>query len=420
MSSFIASQSTIEGSSSSKTVLCLPSSSTPSSSRPVFVLPKTESQNRSTQTKAGRSTQVDPETEDETETRPKQETEAAKSSGKATRSSDENVTVRSNGVEALSLARNDNDDGSPNFAGTIPLLPLPFPFPPSHYIFNSSFEKNIVNKDKAHLLLPFPSLYQPLSSVTLPSLKHSLSFTLQHFFPFSSNLIVPPQPHEPLIRYQSRTDSSLSFTVAESNADFVALEDGLDGTHVVPLMAIQVTILPNSGFIPRRHFMKFWANCCKEIVANSDGSNNNNIVAIPFHDRSIVKDPNGLKKIYQEERKDLIPLSMSFLLNKFLPLATRHKWVSLNYSSESLQQISTFVVTSSLIWVSMIQLERQIKDNNDDDELCHFGFLADCGGHLKLSIPSTYFGNCLMLGFGALKRGEIVGENGIIKVAVNF
>ncbi|KAL1296208.1 probable E3 ubiquitin-protein ligase RNF144A [Arachis ipaensis] len=42
MSSLIASQSTIEGSSSSKTVRCLPSSSTPSSSRPVFVVPKTE------------------------------------------------------------------------------------------------------------------------------------------------------------------------------------------------------------------------------------------------------------------------------------------------------------------------------------------------------------------------------------------
>ncbi|QHO43642.1 uncharacterized protein DS421_5g164430 [Arachis hypogaea] len=42
MSSFIASQSTIEDSSSSKTILYFPSSSTPSSSRPVFVVPKIE------------------------------------------------------------------------------------------------------------------------------------------------------------------------------------------------------------------------------------------------------------------------------------------------------------------------------------------------------------------------------------------
>ena len=35
---------------------------------------------------------------------------------------------------------------------------------------------------------------------TLPTLKHSLSLTLQHFFPLSGNLISLPSRHKPFIR----------------------------------------------------------------------------------------------------------------------------------------------------------------------------------------------------------------------------
>ena len=87
-------------------------------------------------------------------------------------------------------------------------------------------------------------------------------------FPFASNLILPPHPHVPYIRYLE--GDSLSFTVAESSpADFTLLTSDSprdsydwqplapvlpsqrtshDGTCEFPLMAIQVTMIPNSGF----------------------------------------------------------------------------------------------------------------------------------------------------------------------------
>ena len=35
---------------------------------------------------------------------------------------------------------------------------------------------------------------------TLPTLKHSLSLTLSHFFPLAGNLLCPSPPHKPFIR----------------------------------------------------------------------------------------------------------------------------------------------------------------------------------------------------------------------------
>src|ERR1044072_7504 len=41
----------------------------------------------------------------------------------------------------------------------------------------------------------FPPPTHHFLQTALPALKHSLSLTLQHFFPFASNLILPPPPH---------------------------------------------------------------------------------------------------------------------------------------------------------------------------------------------------------------------------------
>ncbi|MCI06785.1 coumaroyl-CoA:anthocyanidin 3-O-glucoside-6''-O-coumaroyltransferase 1-like, partial [Trifolium medium] len=136
---------------------------------------------------------------------------------------------------------------------------------------------------------PHPTHY--FLQTTLPILKHSLSLTLQHFFPFSSNLVIPSDSQTaPYIRYLSSTNA-LSFTVAESAADFnLLISDSQDAqnwhplvpdlssssteqnsTRVIPIMAIQVTVMPNSGLSiclafkhvaadgkSLHHFMKFW------------------------------------------------------------------------------------------------------------------------------------------------------------------
>ena len=356
--------------------------------------------------------------------------------------------------------------------GSLPPITLPFTF------FDIPWF--LCHPVKRIFFYEFPHPTSHFLQSALPALKHSLSLTLQHFFPFASSLIVPPQPHEPFIRYQQGSDS-LSLTVAESRADLTLLVSDSpqdvrdwhpfvpslppqvtldDGTRVIPLMAIQVTVLPNAGFAicltfnhlagdgkSLHHFMKFWANLCKEIVTRGGGDLDSLIegsnLSLPFHDRDIVQDPKGLKKLYLEELKDSVSESMEFqglvrdaTTNKVratLVLSRGQveklkKWVCLKYcdtygsSSRTLLHMTTFVVTCSLIWVCMIVSEEQSKGNNncvakDSDELCHLIFLADCRGRPEFSIPSTYFGNCLMSGFVALKRGELVGENGIVEVA---
>lgn len=105
----------------------------------------------------------------------------------------------------------------------------------------------------------------------IPNLKQSLSITLQHFFPFASNLILfPNQDHsgfarKPEIRHVE--GDSVSVTFAESSLDF----NYLVGNHPrecnkfhplvprlgyakkvsdhisIPLFSVQVTLFPNSG-----------------------------------------------------------------------------------------------------------------------------------------------------------------------------
>ncbi|KAI6672879.1 hypothetical protein NL676_000785 [Syzygium grande] len=59
----------------------------------------------------------------------------------------------------------------------------------------------------------------------------------------------------------------------------------------------------------------------------------------------------------------------------------------------------------------------QISSETSDDELCHFGFLADCRDRLEYSIPSTYFGNCLGICFVTEKRSTLLGKSGISHAA---
>ncbi|KAF7844640.1 coumaroyl-CoA:anthocyanidin 3-O-glucoside-6''-O-coumaroyltransferase 1-like [Senna tora] len=171
----------------------------------------------------------------------------------------------------------------------------------------------------------------------LPTLKHSLSLTLQHFFPFAANLVVPPQYHlhHPYILYHE--SDSIPFTVAESTADFNRLishspknvsdlhpfvpalpppRTSEDGTRFVPLMAIQLTLVPNSGFCicvtyahvaadgaALHHFMKFWGSVCK---AGGDLNSLGPSLPLPCHNRELVHDPKGIKLVYLEFLKDLV------------------------------------------------------------------------------------------------------------------
>jgi hypothetical protein len=310
----------------------------------------------------------------------------------------------------------------------------------------------------------FPHPTHHFLQTTLPILKHSLSLTLQHFFPFSSNLIIPSNSQNaPYIRYLN-TDA-LSFTVAESSADFnLLISDSQDAqnwhslvpnlpppsteqnnTQVIPLMAIQVTIMPNSGLSiclafkhvaadgkSLHHFMKFWASVSKHIANNKNNSSLE--LDLPSHERHTIlntsKDP---KITYLQETQDYVLKKVEFaglvldvhpnnvrtcLVLNHEQIQKLKKWI-IDKCIDTTQHISTFVVTCSLIWFCMVK-SKQIDQGdcvNVVDDLCNFLFYADCRGRREFSLSKTYFGNCLASYIVAVKRDELVGKNGIVVAA---
>ncbi|KAL2331757.1 hypothetical protein Fmac_019338 [Flemingia macrophylla] len=344
--------------------------------------------------------------------------------------------------------------------GSLPSTTLPLTFFDIPF-FHSPLIKRIFFYD-------FPRPTHHFLQTALPILKHSLSLALQHFFPFAANLLLPPHPLLSHIRYLP--GDSLSFTVAESAADFALLTSHSpqhignyhpllptlppsrvenDGTRVFPLMAIQVTVLPYSGFAisltynhlaadgnSLHHFVKFWASLCKTRGDVARASLEATF-SLPSHERERVKDPNGLKLLYFQAFGIRDSKSIEFgrhvpdvftnnIVRSTLVLSREQvdklkKWVSLNCvtNDSGALHISSFVVTCSLTWVCMVRSEEN-EGNGDavnSDDLCCLVFLADSRDRPEFSLPSTYFGNCVASCLVAMKRSEIVGENGVVEVA---
>ena len=164
----------------------------------------------------------------------------------------------------------------------------------------------------------------------IPNLKHSLSVTLQHFFPFASNLILYPKPdnssvaRKPEIRHVE--GDSIALTFAECDLDFHDLVGNhpracdkfyplvprlgharkMSDHELVPLICVQVTLFPNSGIsigITNYHtlcdasskidFLKAWSSIAKH------GSDELFLASgcFPFYDRAIIY-PDSLDEIY--------------------------------------------------------------------------------------------------------------------------
>ncbi|KAJ7948238.1 putative Anthocyanin 5-aromatic acyltransferase [Quillaja saponaria] len=331
--------------------------------------------------------------------------------------------------------------------GSAPSTTLPLTFFDIPWLFCRPMERVFFYE------YPYPTHH--FIQTILPTLKLSLSLTLQQFFPFASNLICPPQPNKPHLLYVG--GDAVSFTVAESTADFNHLVANYpkdvnelhpfvprlplarvldDGTRVVPLIAIQVTVLPNSGIAicvkflhvaadgrAFHHFMKSWAS-----IFRSKGDLTCIENSLPFHNRAVVEDPIGLGPNFvkqwwnsgaSEYKEDAnLLLVHDFLKNKVratlllgrTQIEKLKHWVSKN-ESEAMVRTSTFVVTCAMMWVCWIKSEQ----STNNEQLCHFVLVADCRDRYGFSIPQTYFGNCLALCFVPLKRRELVAENGIVE-----
>ncbi|XP_022727070.1 coumaroyl-CoA:anthocyanidin 3-O-glucoside-6''-O-coumaroyltransferase 1-like [Durio zibethinus] len=312
----------------------------------------------------------------------------------------------------------------------------------------------------------FPYSTLQFSQTILPSLKTSLSHTLQTFYPFAAKLICPSSSLKPHILY---TDGDcVPFTLAESSADFdrtigyhardvkdlhpfvpqLPPARVLNKTRVVPLLALQVTVFPNSGICigatfchvaadgrSFNHFMKAWAS----ILRSGGNSAACPEKSVPFFDRNLIKekDPCGLESMFLNEwwtwasdwEEDKLPahdilahkVRASFVMDR--GVIDRLKRYVLNQcvkKSESEQlRASTFVVTCALVWTCLIKAqELSGSENLEDDEFHYFCFVADCRNRPEFAIPETYFGNCLAICFVRMKRSELLGENGVLAATI--
>ncbi|KAK9284786.1 hypothetical protein L1049_023963 [Liquidambar formosana] len=294
-----------------------------------------------------------------------------------------------------------------------------------------------------HLLFyEFPYSKAHFMQTTIPTLKHSLSLTLKHFYPLAGNLIVPPYSKgKPQIRYVD--GDSVSLTFAESSGDF----NNLTGNHarnvsdfqplipqlppismssdtlVAPLLAIKVTLFPNHGIclgFTIHHaladgrsllgVMSSWVSLTKsgEDEALLTGG------LLPFYNRAVVNDPNGLENIFwtQVGTKKFegcppqnLPTNMvlaTFVMGR-ADIQNLKKWVSTQCPKPS--HVSSFTA------------REKIEEEVGEDELDHFVLVTDGRAHLDPPIPPTYFGNCLLPCLVTAKSRQLIGEDGFLIAA---
>ncbi|XP_076897456.1 malonyl-coenzyme A:anthocyanin 3-O-glucoside-6''-O-malonyltransferase-like [Bidens hawaiensis] len=292
----------------------------------------------------------------------------------------------------------------------------------------------------------------------IPKLKHSLSITLQHFFPFAGNMIVFPtdnhldiQPRKPEIRYVDGDSVALIF--AECDMDF----DDLKGNHSrncnkfyplvpllenafkvsdfvkIPIFAVQVTLFPNSGFaigISNHHslcdartsydFLMGWASIAKhntyEFFLASDQS-------LPLYDR-VIKYPNSLDKVLlnfppirtlDENYKvpQLVPqtdLYRATIIMTRSQIKSLKKWLLVK--RPTLEYVSSFAVTCGYIWSCVAKSRIIIEGTKGVYEVEAFACMADWRARLDPPVSQTYFGNCVGVCIATTKTTLLLGSDG--------
>ncbi|KAK2424483.1 coumaroyl-CoA:anthocyanidin 3-O-glucoside-6''-O-coumaroyltransferase [Trifolium repens] len=322
----------------------------------------------------------------------------------------------------------------------------------------------------------FPHSTNHFHKTTFPSLKQSLSLTLQHFFPLAGNLISPPSPNKPFIICTEK--DSVPFTVIESSEDFNHLsanyhlknikdfshlvpkltyktihdDNDIDNdTFVFPLLSLQASVFPNNGLCIAitychvmddsccSHFMKTWSFINRKCECEGV-----DLKSTPCFDREILRDPKGLLenvflRDYFEERKTWKNKLIGQSQTQSQTIGEHHKvedyfkativfgkediermkkWVLSQWKKnddESIkpQFLSKFVVTCGFVWASLVKT--RYRNNNDDEKEEFFRFAGDCRDRLGYKIPEGYFGNCLTLCHATVKRKDMKGEDGFVK-----
>ncbi|CAH9126776.1 unnamed protein product [Cuscuta epithymum] len=292
-----------------------------------------------------------------------------------------------------------------------------------------------------------------------PLMKSSLSKTLQHYSPFAGKLIVSSDNSIlPVIRYvdgnsvplvlaeSTLTEGDFDHLVsnsAKSCADSHPLVPKLpppsrnfDGSTLVPLLALQVTLFPNVGFcigVTFHHvvgdgktifgFWKTWA------FFSGDGDQKVKPDSLPFFDRTELKEGRGrLEAIFWENQKnvkiedtlvDLLPTVKNKVRSTFTLTRGDIQRLKSHVMARrpELAHVTSFTVTCSYVWNCVIRYRHVagVYANDDEDEL--FCCAADCRARLDPPLPENYFGNCVTPCYGYAKVKEHVGDDGLAAAA---
>ncbi|KAM0006241.1 putative anthocyanin 6''-O-malonyltransferase [Helianthus debilis subsp. tardiflorus] len=279
----------------------------------------------------------------------------------------------------------------------------------------------------------------------IPNLKHSLSITLQHFFPFAGNLFVyPTSTQKPEIRYVEGDSVTVTFT--KCNLDFNELTgnhprdcemfynllghaDKTSDSTKIPVFSVQVTLFPNSGIsigMTNHHclcdasmnilFLKAWTSIArfgsdKSFLANG---------TLPFYGRVVKNaklDENYLKFAKVECFKDEYqPSKLCGPTDKvratfILPWLVLNRMKTLvSTELQTLPYVSSFTVACAYIWSCIA--------NTRKEELQVFRFLIDCRARMNPAIPAAYFGNCVTGGCMATENTTLLtGREGFVTAA---
>ncbi|RVW70840.1 Malonyl-coenzyme A:anthocyanin 3-O-glucoside-6''-O-malonyltransferase [Vitis vinifera] len=264
---------------------------------------------------------------------------------------------------------------------------------------------------------PYPKSH--FIDTIIPLLKHSLSLALKHFYPFAGKLIFPPNFGKPEIRYVSGDAVSLVF--AESNKDF----NHITGNHqrnvaefhslvaqlppvsiisdllVAPLLAVQVTLFPNSGICIGFTFRRVTAdgNACTRFIRSWASIN------------KVGRETTMVESGSQRQ------LSTNKVIATFI-LGQSHvqqlkKWVLSQCPTSS--HVSTFTVTCAYVWTCMVKARERSGEKVTEDEFEHFVFGADCRALLQPPLPATYFVAAKTIGEAIQER--LRKKEGVLKDA---
>ncbi|KAJ4980154.1 hypothetical protein NE237_010934 [Protea cynaroides] len=333
--------------------------------------------------------------------------------------------------------------------------------PPKGSVTSATITIPLTFFDLLWLPLPTPQLLyyydfpHPLTQFTqafLLHIKHSLSLALINFYPLAGNLSWPHDSYKPMMNYVD--GDSISFTVAVSDANFYHLSSNhakdADELHplipylpisgsVVPVSAIQVTVFPNSGISigitihhtimdgrAVTHFMKIWAL----ISRLGDASQSNE--SLPFLDRTVIKDPNGIEEAYLKElarfmgsetesgnrRLRVMDIKLepdmvrsTFELNP-INVGRIKEWI-LGEKTQSIH-LSTFVATCAYAWVCLIKAEGKVINPGN---MARLAVTMDCRARLDTPVPETYFGNCVRGCVVTAERLILMKEDGVAVAA---